>query len=150
MKLTSSAFANGERIPRTYTCKGEGLSPPLSWTGAPDQTESLVVLCEDPDAPGGTFDHWAVYDISPGTTSLKEGVSPEASGLKQGKNDFGDIGYGPPCPPRGDGAHHYIFHIWALDVPMLDIGENPSYDKVKQAAQQHRIAGAQLTGLYER
>ncbi|MFB6264508.1 MAG: YbhB/YbcL family Raf kinase inhibitor-like protein [Bradymonadaceae bacterium] len=150
MKVTSSAFAEGETIPKKYTCSGEGLSPPLSWEGAPEATKSFVVMLKDPDAPSGTFKHWAAYDIPADQTSLSAGIGPEASALEQATNDFGNVGYGAPCPPPSHGAHRYQFFVWALDVASLDVGDSPDFAAVEQAASEHKITGAQLTGTFAR
>lgn len=152
MEVTSSAFADGETIPKRYSCEGEEVSPPLSWSGAPDEARSFVVLCADPDAPSGTFKHWAVYDIPADTTSLPEGVEKAAQtgSFEQGTNDFGDVGYGAPCPPPGDGAHRYQFRVLALDTETLDLRGAPAYDAVESAAKRHEIDSATITGLYER
>ena len=150
MEMESSAFADGETIPAKYSCEGEGVSPPLSWEGAPEETQSFVVLCADPDAPSGTFKHWSVYDLAPGRTSLEAGMSSEEGDFKEGTNDFGETGYGAPCPPPGDEAHRYQFRVWALDVDKLDVGASPSYDEVERAARNHLLAEGTLTGMYER
>lgn len=149
MKLSSDAFADGETIPERYTCVGEGESPPLSWEEAPEETSSFVVFCEDPDAPGGTFKHWAAFEISGETTSLKAGAASNPS-FSEGTNDFGDVGYGAPCPPPGDGAHRYQFYVWALGTESLDVGEAPGYDAVRSAAEEHKLAAGKLTGKFSR
>ena len=116
MRLTSTAFADGERIPSRYTCDGENFSPPMSWSGAPRQTMSFVLLCDDPDAPLGMWRHWAVYDIPPSRTSLSANV-PRAHAVedfKQAINDFRHPGYGGPCPPPSHGPHRYYFRLLAL------------------------------------
>jgi len=105
MKLVSSAFADGAAIPRRFTCDGENLSPPLQWSGAPAGTRSLVLLCDDPDAPAGTWHHWAVYDLPPTVTELAEGAGQNTK-KKLAFNDFRKAGYGGPCPPHGHGPHH--------------------------------------------
>jgi Raf kinase inhibitor-like YbhB/YbcL family protein len=152
MKLSSSAFNDDTTIPKRYTCEGQSMSPPLTWSDAPSGTKSFVILCEDPDAPGGTFKHWAAYNIPADTTSVSGGVPQKASakGFEQAKNDFDDIGYGAPCPPPGDDAHRYRFHVWALDVDRLNVSGTPDYDAIKSAARKHRIGQATLTGRFER
>ena len=102
MKLVSSAFADGAAIPRRFTCDGENLSPPLQWSGAPEETQSFVLLCDDPDAPAGTWHHWAVYDIPPAVTEFAVNAAQNAE-MKQAVNDFRKVGYGGPCPPHGHG-----------------------------------------------
>jgi Raf kinase inhibitor-like YbhB/YbcL family protein len=111
MQLGSSAFANDATIPRRFTCDGEDLSPPLDWIGTPAETHSLVLLCDDPDAPAGTWHHWAAYDIATDRAGLAEGATlyADRQGFKQAVNDFHRSGYGGPCPPRGHGPHHYHF-----------------------------------------
>jgi len=101
MLIRSPAFSDGATIPRQYTCEGEDLSPPVEWSGLPPGTQSLALLCDDPDAPAGTWHHWAAYDIPANSTGLPEGAGQGrgARGLKQGVNDFGRVGYGGPCPP---------------------------------------------------
>ncbi len=121
MKVTSAAFTDGQPIPDKYTCHGDDVSPPLQWTGAPSQTKSFAITCEDPDAPGGTFTHWIVWSIFCTVTNFPENVGKNDSlpdGSQQGKNSFGNIGYSGPCPPGGS-THHYIFKIYALDACVL-------------------------------
>jgi Raf kinase inhibitor-like YbhB/YbcL family protein len=102
MELDSSAFADGAAIPRRFACDGENLSPPLQWSGAPEATRSFVLLCDDPDAPAGTWHHWAVYDIPPAVTEFAVNAAQIAE-MKQAVNDFRKVGYGGPCPPHGHG-----------------------------------------------
>jgi Raf kinase inhibitor-like YbhB/YbcL family protein len=111
MRLNSTAFADGSAIPRRFTCDGDDLSPPLSWSDAPPGTRGFVLLCDDPDAPAGTWHHWAAYDIPSTLTGFAERAASEAEkrGFKQAINDFQRPGYGGPCPPRGHGPHHYHF-----------------------------------------
>ncbi len=116
LELTSAAFADGELIPQKFTCDGEGISPPLAWEHVPDGTTSFALLVEDPDAPSGTFDHWLLYNLPADITALSEGVPTDKAlhdGALQGTNDFGEIGYGGPCPPSGP-AHRYVFTLKAL------------------------------------
>jgi Raf kinase inhibitor-like YbhB/YbcL family protein len=150
MKLESTAFENNKSIPTKYTCEGRNISPPLNWTGAPKDTKSFVLFMEDPDASGSGFKHWCAYDIPAKMTTLKEGVSGETTQFRQTKNDAGDPGYAPPCPPKGESTHHYKFSVWALDVDQLDVSKNASYDRVREEAKGHKLAGARLTGLFER
>jgi Raf kinase inhibitor-like YbhB/YbcL family protein len=118
MRVRSSTFSDGGSIPRRFTCEGENLSPPLHWSDAPAKTRSFAVLCEDPDAPAGTWHHWAAYDIAAERTALPEDACRHGGkdGLKEAINDFGRSGYGGPCPPRGDGPHHYGFRLLALST----------------------------------
>jgi Raf kinase inhibitor-like YbhB/YbcL family protein len=152
MQLRSSAFSDGETIPRRFTCDGQDLSPPLEWSGAPAQALSFAIVCDDPDAPGGIWHHWAAYDIPADRLGLTEGAAQHggASGFRQGINDFGRIGYGGPCPPRGHGPHHYRFRILSLSLARLPLGSKPSCEDIERAARKHIIAEAGLVGLYER
>ena len=152
MRLGSSALVDGATIPRRFTCDGEDLSPPLEWTGAPAEARSFVLLCDDPDAPAGTWHHWAAYDIPGEHVGLAEGASRHADkeGFKQAINDFHGSGYGGPCPPRGHGPHHYHFRLLALSIDHLPLRKDPSCRDVERDARKHLIAEATLTGLYER
>ena len=150
-RLTSPAFRNGEVIPKRYTCEGLDISPPLNWSGYPSETKSFVLIVEDPDAPGGVFTHWIAYNIPADVNELKEGlekVEKLPSGIMQGVNDFGRIGYGGPCPPPGK-PHRYVFKLYALDV-VLDLKPGASKDEVLKAMSGHILAEATLTGLYSR
>jgi Raf kinase inhibitor-like YbhB/YbcL family protein len=149
MKLVSSVFADGAAIPRRFTCDGEDLSPPLQWSGAPAETKSFVLLCDDPDAPGGTWHHWAAYDIPPALTEFSEGAARNTN-IKQAVNDFRKVGYGGPCPPHGHGPHHYHFRLLALSTDQLQAGANASCRDVEREARKHTIADAILVGWYER
>ena len=152
MKLTSSAFREGQRIPRVYSCDGEDLSPPLAWSDVPTDCRSLALFCDDPDAPAGTWYHWAVYDIPVETNGLDEDLPKlaQSGAIRQAANDFRRIGYGGPCPPRGHGPHHYHFLLVALSVEHLDLAGKPSCKDVARAAAPYVIAEATLTGIYER
>ena len=152
MQLRSSGFFDGATIPRRYTCDGEDLSPPLEWSGAPAGTRSFVLLCDDPDAPGGIWHHWAAYDIPADRIGLAEGAAGDASAknLKQAINDFGKPGYGGPCPPRRHGIHHYHFRLLALSLDQLPLRDKPSCREVEREARKYVIAEATLVGLYQR
>lgn len=152
MQLSSSAFSNGSAIPRRYTCDGEDLSPPLGWQAAPATTRSFVLLCDDPDAPAGTWHHWAAYDIPAGQTGLAEDASRDGGAvrLKQAVNDFHRVGYGGPCPPRGHGRHRYHFRLLALAVDHLPLGAKPSCRDVEREARKSIVAEATLVGIYQR
>lgn len=141
MEITSTAFDEGGSIPAKYTCDGRDISPPLSWSGVPPGTESLVLIVDDPDAPGGTFIHWVLYDVPPGTEGLGEGESAGSAG----SNDFGDKGYGGPCPPSG--THRYRFQLFALDSE-LGLETGASRQRVEDAMEGHMIASDRLTGRY--
>jgi len=156
MVLASPAFEEDAVIPARYTCSGENISPPLTWSGAPDSVRAYVITCIDPDAPSGSFRHWIIYDIPGSATSLPEGVSdlPELpDGGKQGLNDFGNIGYGGPCPPSGK-PHHYIFHLYALDAPTgVPAGSKfigPILAAMRTRSQNHILAESRLFGTYGR
>lgn len=151
IKLTSPSFDHGDSIPVKYTCEGEDVSPPLVWSDVPDGTRSLALVCDDPDAPSGTWVHWVMYDIPPKFSELSEGVpTTEVTprGAKQGMNDFKRLGYGGPCPPRGD-AHRYFFRIYALDIaPGLPAGATRA--DLQRAIEGHVLEQGELVGLYER
>jgi Raf kinase inhibitor-like YbhB/YbcL family protein len=145
MKLTSSAFGEGESIPRRHTCEGEDLSPPLSWTDVPDETSSLALIVEDPDAPRGTFTHWVGWALDPATGGLREG---EAAPV-EGRNDFGQTGYRGPCPPPGHGPHRYVFRLHALSRDP-DLAAGAGKEELERALDEQVLAVAELTGSYER
>jgi hypothetical protein len=148
--LTSSAFEEGEMIPRRFTCDGADVSPPLKWESVPEGARSIAIICDDPDAPMGTFVHWVLYDLPPDVTELPESV-PNAptlpNGATQGTSDFGRMGYGGPCPPGG--THRYFFKIYAVDEK---IGLPPGASKadVLNAMEGHIRAQGQLMGKYRR
>lgn len=152
MRLTSSAFAHDAQIPRRYTCDGEDLSPPLAWSGAPLATRSFVLLCDDPDAPGGTWHHWAAYDIPSDRTQLAQDAARHSGkhGFKQAINDFQRTGYGGPCPPHRHGLHRYHFRLLALPIDRLALRADPTCREVEREARKHALAEATLVGLYER
>jgi Raf kinase inhibitor-like YbhB/YbcL family protein len=145
MKLTSSAFGEGEPIPRRHTCEGEDLSPPLAWTEVPDETAWLALIVDDPDAPRGTFTHWVAWGLDPATGGLREG---EAAPV-EGRNDFGQSGYRGPCPPPGHGPHRYFFRLHALSGE-LDLAAGAGKDEFRRALEERVVAVAELTGSYER
>jgi hypothetical protein len=150
MELTSSAFSEGAMIPDKYTCDGSDVSPPLNWKAAPAGTKSFVLICDDPDAPVGTWVHWVYYDIPAGTEGLPENVVPDerpAQGGTQGVNDFRKIGYGGPCPPGG--THRYYFKLYALDTP-LNLSSGATKKQVLKAMENHIIGQTQLMGKYKR
>lgn len=151
-ELSSPAFTDGTRIPDKYTCVGADISPPLDWSGAPEGTRSFVLICDDPDAPGGTWHHWTVFDVPPDTMSLgSDFPKTETTGRsRQAVNDFKHVGYDGPCPPRGHGTHHYRFRLLALDTSHLPLGSRPKCAKVERAARPHVLAEAVLAGLYSR
>jgi Raf kinase inhibitor-like YbhB/YbcL family protein len=152
MRLTSAAFSEGERIPARYTCDDENQSPPLAWSGAPPQTMSFVVLCDDPDAPLGKWHHWAVFDIPPNRHALGAGLpaSHETEDFKQAINDFRHSGYGGPCPPPSHGPHRYYFRLLALSVAELAVRRHPTCKDVEAEARRHVLAEAELCGMFGR
>lgn len=151
MELKTSAFDAGGMIPRAYTCDGGNQSPAISWSGVPDGATSLALLCEDPDAPSGTWTHWVLFNLPASLRELPDGVPAagrlEGGGL-QGKNDFGRIGYGGPCPPRGT-THRYFFRLFALDT-MLDLEPGVSRQQVRTQMEGHILAQAEWMGRYSR
>ena len=150
MQLTSEAFEQDRPIPRKYSCDGSDVSPPLSWSGAPGATATFVLTCDDPDAPGGTFVHWLYYNIPAKAERLPEGVpnDPQPSpGGMQGKNSFGKVGYGGPCPPGG--THRYFFTLYALDI-QLDVSPGLDKQELLNTIDGHVLGKAQLMGTYER
>ena len=151
LELESPTFEAQATIPTKYTCDGPDVSPPLSWNDQPKGTKSFTIICDDPDAPGGTWVHWVLYDLPPDTSGLPEDV-PKTKTLdneaKQGTNDFRSIGYGGPCPPRGP-AHRYFFKLYALDAK-LDLPPGKTKRDVEKAIEGHILASAELVGLYKR
>ena len=152
LMLASPAIPPGAEIPAQYTCDGADISPPLSWSDAPAGTESLVLVVEDPDAPSGTFRHWAVFDIPPAFRALDAGYSANrpTTALHQARNDFGKTGYSGPCPPRGAGTHHYHFRLLAISRPTLDLRAPAAALDVLRAAQPYVIQQTELVGTYHR
>jgi Raf kinase inhibitor-like YbhB/YbcL family protein len=151
MELTSEAFGTGESIPREHTCDGADRSPPLSWQGAPGGAASFALICDDPDAPVGTWDHWVIWNI-PGTSmGLPAGVPTDDTlpdGARQGKNGWKTNGYRGPCPPRG-GPHRYFFRLYALDA-ILDLASGAAKGQLLKAMEGHILAEAELMGRYAR
>lgn len=138
-------------IPRQHTCDAANVSPPLYWSGWPEQTQSFALLCEDPDAPKGTFTHWLAWNIPLRTPEMQERVPSDGTlptGAVQGTNDFGKLGYGGPCPPPGS-THRYLFIIYALDS-MLKLGAGATRAQLIAAIHGHQLAAGQLMGKYHR
>jgi Raf kinase inhibitor-like YbhB/YbcL family protein len=149
IKITSSAFQEGGMIPSKYTCDGDDISPPLKWEGVPDGTKSIALIADDPDAPGRVFVHWVLYNLPANAKEQPENTPKKdtlQNGTKQGKTDFGKVGYGGPCPPSG--THRYYFKLYALDTTI----EGGSMDKSKllKAMEGHILAQGQLMGKYKR
>ncbi len=143
MILKSHHFKHNEKIPVKFTGDGEDINPNLEISEIPEDTKSLVLIMDDPDAPVGTFTHWMVWNISPKLTDIRENSAPENA--IQGRNDFGKIGYGGPMPPSG--THRYFFKIYALDTE-LDLTEGAGKEEVEVAMHGHILDKAELTGLY--
>ncbi len=149
LKVTSAAFQDGGTIPQKYTQEGENISPPLTWTGAPDGVKEYALIMDDPDAPmDKPFVHWVVYKIPPDETSLAEG---DAGPAVEGRNTYGRKGYAGPKPPEGDGPHHYHIKVYALDGP-VELYDNASKNEllVSMEAGDRIIGKGKLTGVYER
>lgn len=150
MKLTTSAFSEGSAIPKQYSCDGEDISPPLAWQDVPAGAESFVLIADDPDAPGGTWVHWVIYDIPERARELQENYPKQevdSDGSRQGINDFKKIGYGGPCPPGG--THRYFFKLYALDTT-LDAEAGLSKAEILERMENHVLDEAQLMGTYSR
>jgi Raf kinase inhibitor-like YbhB/YbcL family protein len=157
LTIRTPAFADGKTIPVKYTRDGDNLSPPLSWSGAPSGTKSFALIVADPDAPRGTFYHWAMFNIPadrnelPEGSGRKSGHSKTGSGaVRLGLNDFGEVGYDGPEPPHGHGVHHYHFRLAALDVPALTLPDRVKVADVWREAEKHALATAEVVGTYER
>jgi Raf kinase inhibitor-like YbhB/YbcL family protein len=145
--LGSPAFGRGGTIPSRYTCAGAGKSPPLRWRGVPAGAREQALLVDDPDAPGGTFVHWTLYRVPASVRSLDAGAVPP--GARQGANSAGGTGWTPPCPPRGDAPHRYVFTIYALRrAPRLPAGAAPG--RVRTAVAGAALARGELVGRASR
>ncbi len=150
IKVTSSAFEEGGLIPAKYTCGGADVSPPLTWFSVPEEAKTLALICDDPDAPMGTWVHWVLFNLPADVQQLPENVPPDKeleNGARQGKNDFGKIGYGGPCPPFG--THRYYFKLYALDIE-LDLKPGIKKKEMLKAMEGHILAQGQLMGKYKR
>lgn len=150
MELTSEAFQNGQRISNQYTVNGPDISPPLHWSGLPARASSLALICDDPDAPMGTWVHWVIYNIPASEHELKAGVVTQENlpdGARQGKNSFGKIGYSGPSPPPGK-PHRYFFKLYALDSK-LNLPSGVKKDALLDAIKNHVLAETQLMGTYQ-
>jgi Raf kinase inhibitor-like YbhB/YbcL family protein len=151
LKLTSASFREGETIPQQFTCDGEDRSPALSWSEVPVETRSFALICDDPDAPRGTWLHWLLYCLPAEAIELQPGVpvKPELpSGARQGINDSGDLGYGGPCPPPGK-LHRYFFRLFALDTG-LNLAPGVNRADLETAMEGHVLASATVMGTYQR
>lgn len=151
LTISSTAFEDGKMIPKVYTCDGEDRSPNIKWNEPPPGTKSFALICEDPDAPAGTWIHWVIFNIPDTTRELAAGF-PDAAEfpgeIRQGRNDFGRIGYGGPCPPSGK-PHRYFFRIFALDQ-MLNLPPGSDRKELDQAMENHILSNGHLMGKYKR
>lgn len=150
LSLSSPVFGEGEKIPVQYTCDGQDISPPLVWEEPPSETQAFALILDDPDALGGVFTHWVLFNLPGNSRELPEAIPTQdrlVSGALQGKNGFAKIGYSGPCPPAGS-AHHYRFSLYALDQP-LDLKSGASREQVLEAMQGHILAQGQLTCIYQ-
>ena len=152
--VKSSAFTDGQEIPRRHTCEGEDVSPPLAWSGAPAGTKTFALIVDDPDAPDPkapqmTWVHWVLYNLPATAAALPEGVKPAAlpAGTREGKNDWKRTGYGGPCPPIG--RHRYFHKLYALDAALADLG-TPGKAELEHAMKGHVLARAELVGTYQK
>jgi hypothetical protein len=154
LKVHTPAFGVGERIPREYTCEGADVSPEVRIEGVPQQAKSLVLIVYDPDAPVRWFIHWILYDVPVSVTVIPRGVEKYKASIPglglQGTNYFGYVGYGGPCPPRGHGAHRYVFLVLAVDTETLGLGPGASYEEVVRAIRGHIVAYGYTYGVYSR
>lgn len=155
-RISSPDFNDGEQIPKLHGCEKDDMSPELRWEGEPAATKSYVLIMDDPDAPGGTFTHWVVYDIPASVNYLLRGMGNVAENMdisetiKEGLNDFGRSEYGGPCPPKGHGRHRYYFNLRALDIESLGLPPAASRNDVEIATQGHVLGETKYMGVYER
>ncbi|MGX1881511.1 YbhB/YbcL family Raf kinase inhibitor-like protein [Streptomyces sp. NPDC055287] len=147
IELKSSAFNDGATVPRHYAKDGDDVSPELTWSGVPEGTSELLLLCEDPDAPSGTFVHWLVTGIDPASRGVEAGQTPQGGHARM--NGFGETGWGGPLPPPGDKAHRYFFRVYALPEPVA-LADEASADDVHAAVDGRQLAAGTMVGLYQR
>jgi Raf kinase inhibitor-like YbhB/YbcL family protein len=147
IELRSLSFGDHQPIPTRHAKDHENLSPALEWSGVPAEAAELAVLCEDPDAPGGTFIHWVLAGLQPTATGLAEGEHPAAA--VEGRNDFGEEGYSGPMPPVGGGPHRYVFWVFAASAP-LGLTGAPSAGDLRRALEDKELASGTLIGTYQR
>ena len=148
--ISSSAFSEGQAIPIRYTCDGPDVSPDLAWSGIPEGAASLALICDDPDAPMGTWVHWVLFNIPADADGLPAEIPSDAAlenGARHGTNDFRRLGYGGPCPPGG--THRYFFKLYALDT-MLELDSGITKGQLLEAMEGHILAEGQLMGIYSR
>jgi Raf kinase inhibitor-like YbhB/YbcL family protein len=154
LKIKSPAFADGDTMPVKFTCDGDDVSPKLEWSGVPDGAKSLALICDDPDAPMGTWVHWVMFNLPPEMTKINEkyapsrGISENNDGIIDGINDFRCPGYNGPCPPKGP-AHRYFFKLYALDT-VLNLKTGASKTDVEKAMSGHILGQTELIGKYQR
>lgn len=150
IKISSPAFADGGLIPSKYTCDGADISPPLQWETVLEGTKSIALICDDPDAPVGTWVHWVLFNLPAETKELAENIPSDKTlpdGARQGNNDWHRIGYGGPCPPGG--THRYFFKLYALDIT-LDLSAGATKAQLLGAMEGHILGQGQLVGKYKR
>lgn len=145
--VRSRAFEDGRAIPREHTAHGDDVSPPLAWTGVPEDAQSLAIVVDDPDAPTGTFTHWAVWDLPADLRELERGVDPVTLGARVGRNDFGFAKYMGPKPPSG--THRYVFRVFAVDK-RLGLDANMPVDRLWRALAGHVLAWGETVGTFAR
>ncbi|OHD57225.1 MAG: hypothetical protein A2Y33_07470 [Spirochaetes bacterium GWF1_51_8] len=150
INLKSPSFTNMGAIPVTFSCDGSDIPPALYWYPAPKGVKSYVLICDDPDAPGGTWVHWVLYNIPPTATNTTQGMADKSkynNGMMSAKNSWGAFGYGGPCPPSG--THRYFFKLYALDIaPKMPMGS--SLSQIKKAMKGHIIGYGELIGTFKR
>jgi len=147
--LSVEEFVNGGVFPRGLTCEGANTSPALAWTGEPAGTKSFALILDDPDAPERTWNHWLLWDIPGGVHAVPQryrAVRP----VRSGTNDFGDIGYGGPCPPKRGGGHRYFFRLYALDTETVGVNEGANRKELERSLQRHQLGVAEYMGRFER
>ncbi len=147
MELLSPAFKHNDSIPKKYSCQGENISPPLQWKNSPAKTISFVLIMDDPDAPNGAWDHWILFNIPKNKLELPENITTLSDGISYGKNSWGNLSYGGPCPPNGE--HRYYFKLYALDV-LLDLPSGVDKETLENAMKGHVVASAELMGRYKK
>lgn len=149
-ELTVTGFADGAEIPALHTCDGANISPSLEWSGEPPGTLSFALIVDDPDAPNGTWNHWLLYDIPSQVHAIAQGTKPGNKLGVSGRNDFGQLGYGGPCPPKGHGQHRYYFRLSALNVASVGLREGENRATLDTALRGHVLAEATYLGRYKR
>ena len=147
--ITVEGFSEGGEIPSRFTCDGGDKAPAVHWSGEPSETRSFALIMDDPDAPHGTWNHWLVWDVPAHVHSLREGAAHASVGIT-GTNDFGRLGYGGPCPPKGAGPHRYFFRLFALDTSTIGVHAGAKRPAVEKAIKKHAIAETAQMGRYER